>query len=106
MFDQSSGWWGTRYEYDPPRPVWLDLRLTLPPRRLRQDTIPLRVRAAGVDIARVEPAELLAWQQTNTGDWYGEVRTMLTNRNGQAQRETTLLSPAEAITPRMPRSEG
>lgn len=100
VFDQVSGWWGTRYEYDPPRPVWLDLRQALPPQRLRQDDIPLRVRAAGVDIARVEPAELLAWQQTCAGDWYAEVRATLTNRNGQAQREATLLSPADAISPR------
>lgn len=44
-FDPLCGWRGTRYEYEPPRPVWFELGRALPPQRLRQDDNPLRVRA-------------------------------------------------------------
>lgn len=95
-----SGWWGTRIEYTPARPVWLDLARVLPPRRVRHDDVPLRVRAAGIDLGRVLHAWLHAWQQTNTGDWVAEVETVLVNRTERGQHVAWLFAPAEAVQPR------
>lgn len=95
-----SGWWGTRVEYEPARPVWLELARALPPGRVRRGDVPLRVQAAGIDIARVLPAQLHAWQQTNTGDWYAEVQATVVNRTERAHHETWLLAPASAVRPR------
>lgn len=99
MFDED-GWWGTRITYDPPRPVWLDVARALPPSRVRNDDVPLRVRAAGIDLARVLPGSLLAWHRTNTGDWFAEVRTTLVNRTERGQHITQLLAPATSVHPR------
>lgn len=62
-----AGWWGTRWHYDPPRPVWLDLRAGLPQQRLGPRGVPLRVRQAGLDTGRTVPAELHAWYCSMVG---------------------------------------
>lgn len=99
VFD-TDGWWGTRVEYPCPRAVWLTLRQVFPPRRVRYDDVPLRVRAAGIDVARVERAELYAWQQTSTGDWFAEVQVIVTNPTERAEHEAWLFVPAAAVRPR------
>lgn len=99
VFD-TDRWWGTRITYASPQRVWLYLAHALPPQRVSNDDVPLRVRAAGIDLARELPAELHAWQQTSTGDWFGEVQTVLVNRNGLGKHETQLLVPASAVRPR------
>lgn len=67
---------------------------------MRCDRSPLRVQAAGIDIARFLPAQLHAWQQTSTGDWYAEVQATVVNRTERAHHENWLLAPAAAVRPR------
>lgn len=86
-----------RVEYEPARPVWLELARALPPGRLRRSDVPLQVQA-GIDIARVLPAQLHAWQQTSTGDWFAEVQATVVNRTERAHHEVWLL--AAAVSPR------
>lgn len=97
---QPEDWWGTRWVYAPPRPVWLVLARALPPSRVSSGDAPLRVRARGVDISRTLPAELMAWQQTSTGDWFAELTVCLVNRTGSGAHDTMLYAPAAAVTPR------
>lgn len=84
----------------PPRPVWLILSRALPPSRVGSGDAPLRVRARGVDVSRTLPADLLAWQQISTADWYAELAVCLVNAAGDAGHQTVLYAPAAAVTPR------
>lgn len=94
---------GTRDERDPPVPVWVDLRRVFPPQRtgVRPGT-PMRVRAAGVDLVREVPGDLLAWQLTITGDRWAQIRLELTNRSKRGRVSTEVWAPESAVRQREP----
>ncbi|MDT5115507.1 MAG: hypothetical protein QOE30_1246 [Mycobacterium sp.] len=81
------------------RPVWIDASRTLPPSGLRQDQLPLWVRACG---ARVEPRLLgrqTAWLRRSDGGWIAVCEVNLSSANGRSTIATTLWLPPETITP-------
>lgn len=101
MADKSGDWQGTRRRPDAPVPIWIKLSNALSPGRVRVfEGVPLRVRAAGIDISATVPGVLLAWHQTCTGDWWALASFELTNRSGRPSLVVTQLVPASAVKPR------
>ncbi|MEV4728757.1 hypothetical protein [Saccharopolyspora sp. NPDC049426] len=102
MAHKDGDWQGTRQRPDAPVPVWIKLAYVLPPspRPGGLDGIPLRVRAAGIDITKIVPGVLLAWHQTITGDWWALVTFELTNRSRRPGLVVTQLVPPAAVRQR------
>ncbi|MEU6263908.1 hypothetical protein [Saccharopolyspora shandongensis] len=102
MADKDGDWQGTRRRPDTPVPIWIKLAYVLPPspRPRAIDRVPLRVRAAGIDISATVPGVLLDWHQTITGDWWALATFELTNRSGKPGLVVTQLVPAAAVKPR------
>ncbi|MER7015339.1 hypothetical protein ABT324_28230 [Saccharopolyspora sp. NPDC000359] len=92
-------WRGTRRDLEPPCEVWIKLAYALPPRPLPRPRVPLRVRAAGLDIAATVPGVLRAWHQTCTGEWWGLCELTITNGTGAALHLTGQLVPEAALRP-------
>ncbi len=91
----------THRVYDPPRPVWVQLGEVFHPRPARQDGVPMRTRAYGIDLTTDSPGELLGWYQLMLGGWWGLVRFTVTSRNTHLHLELTQLVPAHALRLRM-----
>lgn len=102
MTHKDGDWQGTRRRPDAPVPIWIKLAYVLPPspRPGGLNGVPLRVRAAGIDIAKTVPGVLLAWHQTITGDWWALATFELTNRSGRPGLVVTQLVSATAVSPR------
>lgn len=102
MAHKDGDWQGTRRRPDAPVPIWIKLAYVLPPspRPGGLNGVPLRVRAAGIDIAKTVPGVLLAWHQTITGDWWALATFELTNRSQKPGLVVTQLVPAAAVKPR------
>jgi hypothetical protein len=81
------------------RPVWVDTARVLPASGIRQDELPLWVRASGV---RIEPrirGRQTAWLRRSDGGWLAVVEVSAASANGQSQISTTLWLTPEMISP-------
>jgi hypothetical protein len=81
------------------RPVWVDTARVLPASGIRQDELPLWVRAAGL---RVEPRMLgrqTAWLRRSDGGWQRSSRSAQPARTANLGLSTTLWLTPEVISP-------
>lgn len=73
-----------------------------PDDRFRRDTVTLRVKAEGLDLAaKPEGAAglLLAWAQSTSGGWWGLVTMELRTGNGKGALPVRQWCPARALRP-------
>jgi hypothetical protein len=86
---------------DPPAPVLVDLATAIPTDGpFRRDTLSLRIKAGGLNVAATVPGLLYAWARTNDGTWLGLVAFTIHTGNGHGRVEARQWCPARAITRR------
>ncbi|WP_306365277.1 hypothetical protein [Nocardia sp. CC227C] len=103
MFDNgTTGDLTLRRHVDPPRPVTVDISKALPSggTRFAANSLPLRVRAEGLDLSGLHPGLLYAWARTSTGGWLGFVQVTLTTGNGREKLTLRQWFPESALSPR------
>ena len=97
------GGWESSAEYPTLYPlnrrVWVDTARVLPASGIRQDQVPLWLRAGGL---RIEPRMLgrqIAWLRRCDGGWLAVVEVSAGSSNSRSQISMTLWLSPEAITP-------
>ncbi|WP_029923836.1 hypothetical protein [Nocardia otitidiscaviarum] len=103
MFDNgSTGTPSIRRHVDPPRPVTVDISKALPSggTRFAANSLPLHVRAEGLDLSGLRPGLLYAWARTTTGGWLGFVQVTITTGNGRDKLTLRQWFPESALSPR------
>lgn len=96
----------TRRRIDPPRPVLIDVHQLLGSRddAFRLDTVPMRVKIAGLNVfSDSTPGLLHAWAQTTRRAWLAQVSFEVPTGNGRAQLSVCQWCPARAVKPLPPR---
>ncbi|SDZ01393.1 hypothetical protein SAMN05216215_104273 [Saccharopolyspora shandongensis] len=102
MDEDADGWWKTRrLSKGGPLPVWVYLPGVFPWRGIGGGRdVPLRVRAAGLDISVSVPGEVLLWHQAFNGEWLGLTSFEVGNRSGRARMALIQLVSERALRPR------
>jgi len=98
MFDQ----WRISDEYPTlfllSRPVWVDTARVLPGSGIRQDELPLWVRAGGLRLEPRVSGTQRAWVRRSDGGWISVVDVAAASGNGQSRLNMTLWLPPDVIT--------
>ncbi|MQY28757.1 hypothetical protein [Nocardia aurantia] len=87
---------------DPPVPVLVELGVAIartPGGRFGRDTLPMRVKAGGLDLSRTVPGRLLAWARCSDGSWLGLVEFMIATGNDRGRIAVTQWCGARALRP-------
>ncbi|MCX4095882.1 hypothetical protein [Nocardia sp. alder85J] len=87
---------------EPPEPVLVELSLAIPHSpggRFGRDTLPMRVKAGGLDLTRTVPGRLLAWARCSDGSWLGLVEFVIATGNDRGRVAATQWCAARALTP-------
>jgi hypothetical protein len=80
------------------RPVWVDTARVLPASGIRQDELPLWVRASGLRLEPRMAGTQRAWVRRSDGGWISVVDVAAASGNGQSRVDMTLWLPPEVIT--------
>ncbi|MFE3196288.1 hypothetical protein ACFXHA_45335 [Nocardia sp. NPDC059240] len=86
---------------DPPKRVLVEIGLAMPthPATFGANSVPLRVRAGGLNRARTVPGLLYAWLRCTDGGWLAYVEFTAETANGRGQLEVRQWCSARAVRP-------